>query len=220
MKKLIFVFVALFMVVLISGCGARQNTIRFDDESDSSVSEDMLNTDEEVSVDGESVESMEEETDMMDMTADEKITEEKEGAMEDLSKTAVKTSGKLAVTSFDGAFLKSSLSYNVVRGTAPSNTHTIKVNDYELSKYIPGQTQWDYIAATRFGTLKNGLNNYIVKTFDASDNQTGSIIFSINYTAPAVPDALPGVGASHWLALLMTLITMGSYAIFRRYKWL
>lgn len=226
MKKLIFVFVALFMVVLISGCGARQNTIRFDDESGGSQQETAdTETADTQAADDESAAVMEEATDSMDTKTDTEATvdesvKEDESAMENLGKTSVKSTGKLEVTSFDGAFLKSKLSYNVVRGTVPTGTYSVKINDYKLTKFIPGQTQWSYIAATRFGTLKDGLNNYVVKTFDASGKQTGSIIFSIDYTAPEVPSALPSVGASLWLSILMTLITMGSYLIFRRYRWL
>ncbi len=225
MKKLIFVFVALFMVVLISGCGARQNTIRFDDETASIGEESMEDGHEESELDedhAEELEAMEEETDAMDSEGkeEEDMDDEKEEAMEKLDKPDAKVSGKLSVTSFDGAFLKSNLSYNVVKGTVPSGTHTIKVNDYKLSKFVPGQTQWDYIAATRFGTLKDGLNNYVVKSFDKSGKQTGSVIFSIDYEAPMIPEVLPGVGAGHWLALLAALISLSSYAVFRRLKWL
>ncbi|MCH7472380.1 hypothetical protein IIA79_05455 [bacterium] len=188
MKKLIFVFVALLMLVLVSGCGARQNTVRFDDDGNS---------------EGETV-----------STED---AEESEGKM---AKDSIQPKGKLAVTSFDGAFFKSNLSYNVVRGTVPTNTQTIKVNDYKLQKYFPGQTQWSYIAATRFGTLKDGLNNYVIKTFDRSGEQNGSIMFSIDYEAPVIPSQLPGVGASHWLALLASMIIGGMYTIFRKHRWL
>lgn len=195
MKKLIFVFVALFTVVLISGCGARQNTVRFDDKNGS---------EEEPTI----IEDTEVESD--------EVTEE---ATEDMVENSTQPKGKLAVTSFDGAFLKTNLSYNVVHGTVSSSTQTIEINDYKLLKYVPGQTEWSYIATTRFGTLKDGLNNYVVKTFDANGDQTDSLIFSIDYDAPAIPN-LPDVGSSHWLILLISLMLAGFYTIFRRFRWL
>ena len=202
MKKLIFVFVALFMLVLISGCGARQNTIRYNNGDDSA---NIVETTEE-SGDAEEGEAEED-------------SDAATGSGEVKKETATPT-GKLAVTSFDGAFLQTKLSYNVVKGTVSSDTYKITINDYKLTKYIPGQTQWDYIASTKFNTLKNGLNSYVVKTFDKDGNQTDSLIFSIDYEAPVIPDALPDVGASHWITLLATLIIAGSYAVFRKYRWL
>ena len=54
MKKLIFIFVALFMLVLISGCGARQNTIRYNNGNDTSanVMDATEEPDEEVNEEG------------------------------------------------------------------------------------------------------------------------------------------------------------------------
>lgn len=201
MKKLIFVFVALFMLILISGCGARQNTIRYNNGEEVEVTRE--NPDE-----GETDEETDAETDAE--------TEEETA----VNTPTVTPSDKLAITSFDGAFLKTNLSYNVVKGTVPEDTYRITINEYGLQKYIPGSTQWDYIASTRFSTLKNGLNTYIVKTYDSEDMQTDSIIFSIDYDAPVIPDTLPGVGASHWLAMMATLILVSSYAISRRFRWL
>ena len=199
MKKLIFVFVALFMLVLISGCGARQNTIRYNNGSD----------DEETAVTEET--SQVSETD--------EASEETATVPQEETGISVPT-GKLAVTSFDGAFLKTKLSYNVVKGTTSSDTYKITINDYALTKYIPGQTQWDYIAATKFNTLKAGLNSYVVKTYGKDGAQMSSLIFSIDYDAPVIPTTLPSVGASHWFALIITLMMAGSYALFRRYRWL
>jgi len=201
MKKLIFVFVALFMLVLITGCGARQNTIRYNNGNDSEETEAA----EETSEEGES---------------DETTDDSEESGTESEEEEVSTPTGRLAVTSFDGAFLQTKLSYNVVKGTVSSDTHKITINDYNLSKYLAGQTQWDYIASTRFNTLKDGLNSYVLKTYDRKGDQIDSLIFSIDYEAPVIPEALPGVGASHWLALFAALMMTGSYTVFRRYRWL
>lgn len=203
MKKLIFVFVALFTLVLISGCGTRQNTIRYDNGTKSSEEAEVT---EDASEDWES-----------DETGSE-AEEDTGGEPEEAELT--EPTGRLAVTSFDGAFLKTNLSYNVVKGTTSSDTHKITINDYKLQQYVSGNTKWTYIATTRFNTLKDGLNSYVLKTFDADDKQIDSLIFSIDYDAPIIPEELPDVGASHWLALLAGLILTGTFAVFRRYRWL
>ncbi len=223
MKKLIFIFAALFMLVLISGCGARQNTIRYDNENDSANILDATDEDTE-EVDNESEDVTEESDVENDVESEsEDVTEiESEESLDDTVASTAESNptGKLAVTSFDGAFLETKLSYNVVKGTVSSDTYKITINDYKLSKYIPGQTQWDYIASTKFNTLKSGLNSYVLKTFDKDGKQTDSLIFSIDYDAPVVPVALPDVGSNHWLALLAAMILSASYAVFRRYRWL
>lgn len=210
MKKLIFVFVALFTLILISGCGTRQNTIRYNNGSESA--EDIPLDDE-----GQSDEVTNDSTnEQPPKETDSEIEEVKESE----NAESTEPTGKLAVTSFDGAFLKTNLSYNVVKGTSSSDTDKITINDYKLRKYIPGSTKWDYIASTRFSTLKNGLNSYVLKTYDADGAQIDSLIFSINYDAPVIPTELPGVGVNHWLAILASLIIVGSYAVFRRFRWL
>jgi len=108
----------------------------------------------------------------------------------------------------------------VVKGTTPSNTQKITVNGYELTKYIPGQTQWDYIASTRFSTLSDGTNNYVLKSYDKDGEETGSLMFTIDYEAPTVPDSLPGVGLSNWLTLIIALSISSVYTITRKKRWL
>jgi len=191
MKKLIFVFVALFILVLISGCNAKnENTVRFDGDTADITSED---------------------------TEDAKDTSDDAKEEEVVIKSP---SGKLEVNSFDGAFLKSNLAYNVVHGGASSDTHTITINNYKLQKYVAGSNEWSYIAAKNFGTLKDGWNNYVVKTLDADGEQIDSLIFSIDYDAPLIPEALPDVGSSHWLVLIFSMILGGTFTIFRKLKWL
>lgn len=206
MKKLLFVFVSLFMLVLTSGCGAQKNTVRFDGDEKTADSATEENADE--------AKSSEEDT-----AKEEALDGEADEAPATVAASNA-PSGKLAVTSFDGAYLKTTFSYNVVKGDAPAGTRTIKINDYKLSKYIPGQTKWDYIASTRFGTLKAGLNTYVVKAFDKDGEEIDSVIFSINYEAPAVPNVLPGVGPNLWITLLAALIASATFTLFRKYRWL
>jgi hypothetical protein len=211
MKKLLFVFVALMALVLTSGCGTKQNTVRFNSDGQpiEKSGEAVSDKKEDAVNDGEADEATATKDKTEETTIDKTVTSAKE----------IPT-GKLSVTSFDGGFLKTTYSYNVVKGTVPTGTKKITINDYKLSKYIGGQTQWDYIASTRFGTLKSGLNTYVVKTFDAKGEETDSLIFTINYDAPATPVELPGVGANLWLSLLTTIMVSGAYAMIRKNRWL
>lgn len=216
MKKLLFVFVTLFGLALISGCGNHQNTVRYNGDNSSATS-DKTGVDEKASPEADKA-ANDGETDTAATTTDQK--EEKTKSPSAQTAPAVPT-GKLAVTSFPGAYLKTKFSFNVVKGTVPSNTHNIKINNYQLSKYLPGQTRWDYIAATRFATLNSGLNTYVVKSYDAKGDENGSLIFSIYYDAPVVKAALPSVGSSLWVTLLTTLTATFLYAILnRKYRWL
>lgn len=204
MKKLLFVSIALFILLLTTGCGAKQNTVRFNGEDGSSEKE-SAEVSEEATNDGET---------------DETTGEAEKIAVEDLAPSADTPSGKLSVTSFDGAFLKTTYSFNVVKGDAPTGTKKITVNDYKLSKFIGGQTKWDYIASTRYGTLKDGLNTYVVKAYDANGDEIDSMIFSINYEALTAAATLPNVGANLWLTLLATFMLSGIYSVLRKYRWL
>lgn len=218
MKKLLFVFVTLFMLLLTTGCGAQKNTVRFNSEDGSSEKQSAEVT-EKATTDGEA--DADTEVTKEENTDDNKEVAKEEKTVEKKTDTATVTpSGKLTVTSFDGAFLKTDYSFNVVKGDAPTGTKKITVNDYKLSKYIGGQTKWDYIASTRYNTLEKGLNTYVVKAFDANGEEIDSLIFSINYEAPATPQILPGVGASHWLTLLAAFMITGIYTVIRKYRWL
>ena len=225
MKKLIFVFVSLFLVVLIAGCGARQKTVRFNNEDNTTEKSETLNESVKAISESEEMDVTMSETDTEDnmeenIEMDIPMEGEDESLDEESEKTDIVSKGKLAVTSLDGAFLKTNLSYNVIKGTTSSDTHEISINGYKLHKYLPGQTQWDYIASTRFSTLKRGTNNYVLKSFDINGKEIDSLMFTIEYDAPVIPSGLPGVGANHWLALFISLMLSGCYTIYRKYKWL
>ena len=58
-----------------------------------------------------------------------------------------------------------------ITGTAPENTKSIIVNDYELQKYVPGDPGWSYVAASKFDSLENGENVYNIYTVDFNGNK-------------------------------------------------
>lgn len=110
--------------------------------------------------------------------------------------------GELKVTSLESDPLETSKPYHLVRGTAPAGTQAIEVNGYRLRKFRAGQTTWRYIASTHINTLQSGSNDYTVRALDSSGEAVATTNFTIVYN-PAAP-ALPGVGSSLWIVILMT----------------
>jgi hypothetical protein len=189
MKKLIFISVILFSVILITGCGARNNTVHFN----------PIETPEE-KVNGEPSDSASS-TDTTDNTASANEEADQEPG--------------LSVTSFAGDSLNTTAGYHVIRGTTPKNTHTIKINDYTLSKYNAGQTEWSYIASAALGTLNEGDNKYTVQALDDKGNEIGSKNFTISYQSP---DNLPTVGGSGWVALIISFVISAGYFVIKKLR--
>lgn len=123
--------------------------------------------------------------------------------------------GTLAVTSLTDNKLETTARYHVIRGSAPTNTHSIQVNGYTLRRYRPGARQWNYLAATVYGTLKPGMNEYTVRALDAQGNVIATTNFSINYTVPT--PALPGTGSPLTLVLLIALSLSAMLQVKKRY---
>lgn len=102
--------------------------------------------------------------------------------------------------------------WNVIRGTVPTTTASIEVNGYKLRKYIAGSQEWNYIAATQMKTLKEGLNEYIVKAFDKEGNVIDDLTYKLTYQNGYV---LPHVGTGLNLILMISLFA-SSLIFFRR----
>lgn len=61
---------------------------------------------------------------------------------------------------------------NVVRidGVVPAGEVSyIKINDFQLSKFVPGGTDWYYFANAQFGNLNEGTNLYEIQYYDDED---------------------------------------------------
>ena len=125
--------------------------------------------------------------------------------------------GALAVTSLKDSSLKTTTGYHVIRGTAPANTHSIKVNDYTLTHFMPGQKRWNYIASKWMGTLKEGANTYTVRALDAKGNELATTNFTIAYTAQAM--ALPGTGSPLLPTLLMTALGLLGWSGLKKFRF-
>ena len=73
-------------------------------------------------------------------------------------------------------------SENVVRidGVVPAGeVDHIIINDFQLSKFVPGGSTWYYFANAQFGNLKDGTNLYEIKYYDDEDQQIHKQLFII-----------------------------------------
>lgn len=71
-------------------------------------------------------------------------------------------------------------SYVRVQGTVPVNTvQYIVVNDFRLQKYVPNSTTWYYHANAEIGTMKDGMNLYTIKFYDARNTLLYTQLFTI-----------------------------------------
>jgi hypothetical protein len=186
MKKLLLVFIILIVIVLAVGCNARKKTVSFDGDSKTTTVVTTIDDDSQ---------------------ADKPLA---------INTTRASGGGRLAITSLDNDTLETDAGYHVVRGVAPGDTHRIKVNNYILVRYRPGQTDWSYIASTGMGTLRVGKNNYKVIALDSTGNTIDQTNFSILY-APKVPN-LPGVGTPLTASLLISMILSFAWFGFKRFK--
>lgn len=226
MKKLLLVFVALLSLTLLNGCNDQGNTVRFDDSgnalNEQSTSENEVNPQVEnvpesaVTAEPEVQAPKVEESAQPEANMPEPKAEAKKS--ETTQKIDPKANNDLILDSIKNGKMETNLSYNVIRGKAPAQAHSIEVNGYKLKKYLPGQKSWSYIAATRMKTMKEGANEYLVKAFGKDGKEIDSVKFSIAYDAQAIP-TLPGVGASLWVSVLISIILGSSYLMIRKYNF-
>ena len=73
-----------------------------------------------------------------------------------------------------------------ITGTAPKNTKSITINDYELQKYVPGDPGWSYVAATKYDSLEPGENVYEVYATDFSGEKKLIDAITINFASETV----------------------------------
>ena len=62
----------------------------------------------------------------------------------------------------------------IIEGTVSKDTYVVIVNDYRLSKYVPGSNEFLYYAKTAYGNLEVGENEYEVIAEDKAGNQSDS----------------------------------------------
>ncbi|PIZ71540.1 hypothetical protein COY07_04740 [Candidatus Peregrinibacteria bacterium CG_4_10_14_0_2_um_filter_43_11] len=185
MKKLLFVFLVLVVLIAVAGCNARKNTVQIKLE------------DKPVNTTSTTVITPVEEEGQTEKPLAIKVTKASDEEKEN--------SAVLAVTSVEGGVLETNVGYHIVRGTVPQGTQAVKVNDYTLVKFLPWHKTWTYIASTSIGTLKEGKNNYTVLALDKEGGTIDETGFEITYTPSVIPH-LPGVGTPLLFTLIMTFI--------------
>ena len=186
MKKILFLNLLLFSLVIFSACSNKSISSSKAKETGSGT-ETSSNTDK-------STEKSED------------ITTNAEANEKESSNSLVKQNSPLGLTitnpSNKGNFT-TGYNWNVIRGLTSTKTSAIEVNGYRLTKYVAGSQSWNYIAATKMQTLTEGDNEYVIKAFDADENVIDETIYHINYQNG---HALPNVGTSLNITLLLTLI--------------
>jgi len=73
-----------------------------------------------------------------------------------------------------------------IEGTAPENTVQIVVNDYTLTKFLPGDRKWSYFASSKFGTLVPGENTFTVMAISRDGRKSKPASIVISYAGEAV----------------------------------
>ena len=71
-----------------------------------------------------------------------------------------------------------------ITGTQPKNTKAVMINDYELKKYVPGDSGWSYVASVEFENLKPGENVFDVYAIDFNENKELIDSITITYGDP------------------------------------
>lgn len=189
MKKLVFIFLILLVLVIATGCNTRRNTVHFNPNvneiSDSTNAKNSNNN------------------------SDVKIIEVVElGKSPDFAiNTPVLENGKL----------DTNINYHLIKGDTPKNTDKITINDYKLTKYYPGQIEWSYIISTTIGTLSEGENKYDIIAYDKDENEIGAQNFTITYEATEIPE-LPSVGLNSWITFILSLLISSLFFGFKRLR--
>ncbi len=121
-----------------------------------------------------------------------------------------------------------------ITGTVPKNTKSVIINDYELTKYVPGDPGWSYVAASKFDSLEPGENIYEVYAVGLNDEK--KLIDSIKITFGSAKsaneeekeklreeneeaEALPIRENAEGEKLILNLITSSKPEIYREVAW-
>ena len=192
MKKLAFLLIAVITLTFMTGCDQKRKDItRFTPEKEEEV------------IDEEVVDEVEK--DEVVVEAD----ETDESVAEDV---------EFAITTPQEDLLETDKGYHLIQGTASSDTETIVVNDYTLTKYKPGSTEWSYVAAVSLGTLSKGENSYNIRALDAEGNELASENFTIVYDG-IDSGSLISTGNHLTFALILTIFGMlGLYSFHKRFQ--
>ena len=77
----------------------------------------------------------------------------------------------------------------IIEGTASKDTAAMIVNDYRLTKYVPGSKEFSYYAKTVYGNLEVGDNEYKAIAEDKAGNQSEPAIITLTLTQEVMDNA-------------------------------
>lgn len=69
-----------------------------------------------------------------------------------------------------------------ISGTVSPDATKVVVNDYALLKYVPGSSNWSYLASPGNGNLLKGENTFTVYALDKDGKRGETVTLSITYT--------------------------------------
>ena len=78
----------------------------------------------------------------------------------------------------------------IITGTVSKDTYAVIVNDYKLSKYVPGSKKFEYYAKTAYGNLEVGDNEYIVYAEDKAGNQSKPATITLTLEQEVIDDSV------------------------------
>ena len=102
--------------------------------------------------------------------------------LENINTFAEPTVTKPAVFASGGNVLETSAPIVTLVGTTDPKTNQVKVNDFVLQKYRPGQTEWNYIANANFN-MQPGENVYQITAYGPDGKQSSTQV-TVIYTPP------------------------------------
>lgn len=204
MKKLALFLIVVASLSLITGCSNKRKTVtRFAPKEDTEITSSTEESKTTVT----------------------RVDEEERPAPTpiSISTTSASTtnsneSAEFSITSSGKNTVESSKSYQLIEGTTPKETDQIVVNNYPLSKYQPGDTDWSYIAAVSLGTLKTGENKFTVKALDEDGDEIASETVTIVYQGGESGTLTPS-GSNMWLAFLFAITASGLVAFRRKLRY-
>ena len=77
----------------------------------------------------------------------------------------------------------------IIEGSVSKDTAAVIVNDYRLTKYVPGSKEFSYYAKTVYGNLEVGDNEYKAIAEDKAGNQSEPAIITLTLTQEVMDNA-------------------------------
>ncbi len=127
-----------------------------------------------------------------EVTEDEVVDEDEEVVEEvDENDKEAPTTPQIEVPGSNGDTVSIDGIEQVISGTVSGDTAAVIVNDYRLTKYVPGSKKFSYTAKTAFKNLRVGDNEYEVIAVDKSENKSTVATITLTLTQEVHDEAQP-----------------------------